>query len=226
LAREPSKGSILLIEDETNISEIVGVYLRREGFSVVACGTGHEGMAAARRINPDLVILDIGLPDIDGLDVCRKLRERSHVPVIMLTARDAEVDRVVGLEVGADDYVTKPFSPRELVARVKAVLRRSRREPDQELIRVGEIEIDRKRREVRRAGRPIELTAKEFDLLWYFCQNRGLVLSREQIMLNVWGYDYVGESRTIDAHVRQLRRKLGDDFPLKTRWGVGYQLVG
>jgi DNA-binding response OmpR family regulator len=226
LAREPSKGSILLIEDETNISEIVGVYLRREGFSVVACRTGHEGIAAARRINPDLVILDIGLPDIDGLDVCRKLRERSHVPVIMLTARDAEVDRVVGLEVGADDYVTKPFSPRELVARVKAVLRRSRREPDQELIRIGEIEIDRKRREVRRAGRPIELTAKEFDLLWYFCQNRGLVLSREQIMLNVWGYDYVGESRTIDAHVRQLRRKLGDDFPLKTRWGVGYQLVG
>lgn len=220
-----ARGSILVVEDEENIANIVKVYLEREGFSVRRCETGKGCLEAAARSSPDLVILDLGLPDADGIELCRQLRKASDVPIVILTARDAEVDRVVGLEVGADDYVTKPFSPRELVARVKAVLRRVRPGPEPEVLRIGNIEIDKGRREVRKRGRSVELTAKEFDLLWYFCRNRGLVLTREQIMLAVWGYDFVGGSRTVDAHVRQLRRKLGDDLPLKTRWGVGYQLV-
>lgn len=220
-----ARGSILIVEDEENIANIVKVYLEREGFAVKRCETGQGCLEAAARSSPDLVIVDLGLPDADGIELCRQLRKASDVPIVILTARDAEVDRVVGLEVGADDYVTKPFSPRELVARVKAVLRRVRPGPEPEVLRIGEIEIDKGRREVRKGSRSVELTAKEFDLLWYFCRNRGLVLTREQIMLAVWGYDFVGGSRTVDAHVRQLRRKLGDDLPLKTRWGVGYQLV-
>lgn len=220
-----ARRSILIVEDEENIANIVKVYLEREGFAVKRCETGQGCLEAAARSSPDLVIVDLGLPDADGIELCRQLRKASDVPIVILTARDAEVDRVVGLEVGADDYVTKPFSPRELVARVKAVLRRVRPGPEPEVLRIGEIEIDKGRREVRKGSRSVELTAKEFDLLWYFCRNRGLVLTREQIMLAVWGYDFVGGSRTVDAHVRQLRRKLGDDLPLKTRWGVGYQLV-
>ncbi|MER3396702.1 MAG: DNA-binding response regulator [Acidimicrobiia bacterium] len=216
--------SVLVVEDEENIAEIVRRYLEREGFSVTTCLTAQECFEAVERLGPQLVILDIGLPDVDGVEVCKRLRASHSIPVIMLTARDSEVDRVVGLEVGADDYITKPFSPRELVARVKAVLRRTHPEPQVERVQIGEIVVDRGRQEVRKGNQVIELTAKEFELLWYFCINRGLVLSREQIIRAVWGYEYLGESRTIDVHVRQLRRKLGEEFPLKTRWGVGYQL--
>jgi DNA-binding response OmpR family regulator len=219
-----SAGSVLVVEDEENIAKIVQLYLEREGFQVMLASTAAECFDAFDKLAPDLVILDIGLPDEDGVEVCRRIRARHRTPIIMLTARDAEIDRVVGLEVGADDYVTKPFSPRELVARVKAVMRRAHPEPESEQVHIGPLVIDRGCHEVRRGDEVIELTAKEFDLLWYFCQNRGLVLSREQIIRAVWGYDYLGESRTIDAHVRQLRRKLGDDLPLKTKWGVGYQL--
>ncbi len=224
MQRRPSE-SVLVVEDEDNIAEIVRLYLQREGFHVLVCRTGEEALQAYGRCSPDLVVLDIGLPDLDGLEVCKRIRAKDDTPIIMLTARDAEVDKVVGLEVGADDYVTKPFSPRELVARVKAVLRRSRSAPEPEVFHLRSLAIDRGRREVRRGDEVVELTAREFDLLWYFCINKGLVLTREQIARAVWGYDYLGESRTIDAHVRQLRKKLGDDFPLKTRWGVGYQLT-
>lgn len=217
-------GEVLVVEDEENIADIVRLYLEREGFKVEICPTASECLDAFERGAPDLVILDIGLPDLDGIEVCKRIRAKRETPIIMLTARDAEVDRVVGLEVGADDYVTKPFSPRELVARVKAVMRRTHPEPASEVVKIGPFVVDRGKHEVRRGDEVIELTAKEFDLLWYFCVNRGLVLSRDQIIRAVWGYEYLGESRTIDAHVRQLRRKLGEDFPLKTKWGVGYQL--
>lgn len=218
------KGSILLVEDEENIAGIVKVYLEREGYAVVHCVTGEEGLDAFSRSRPRLVLLDVGLPGIDGIEVCRRIRNQAHVPVIMLTARDSEVDKVLGLEIGADDYVTKPFSPRELLARVKAVLRRTETELEVESIEVSGYTIDRGRREVRHESEVIDLTPKEFDLLWYLAENRRLVLTRDQIMDAVWEYGYYGESRTVDAHIRQIRKKLGDGFPVRTKWGVGYQL--
>jgi DNA-binding response OmpR family regulator len=173
-----------------------------------------------------VVLLDLGLPGIDGIEVCRRIRASSDVPVIMLTARDEEVDKIVGLEIGADDYVTKPFSPRELVARVRAVLRRAEeplRAPT--VIEVEGWEIDGGRREVRPpSGEKVRPTAREFDLLWYLAENRGLVLSRGQILEAVWGYDYFGETRTVDVHVRQLRKKL-EGIPIETVWGVGYRMA-
>jgi DNA-binding response OmpR family regulator len=171
------------------------------------------------------VLLDLNLPGMDGVDVCRKIRRMSDVPLIMLTARDSEVDKVVGLEIGADDYVTKPFSPRELLARVKAVMRRSEERPSERtVIEVEGFEIDSGRRRVSTpVGEVVEPTAREFDLLWYLAENRGLALSRSQILEAVWGYDWFGETRTVDVHVRQLRKKL-DGLPLTTVWGVGYRL--
>ena len=173
------------------------------------------------------MILDVGLPgELDGLEVCRELRSHSDVPIIMLTARDGEIDRVLGLEMGADDYVTKPFSPRELVARVKAILRRAdgpqRDAPT--VLEVGPVEVDLGRREARLDGDAVALAAREFDLLAYLAENRGLALSRRQLLDGVWGVDWVGDERTVDVHVRQLRKKLGDAFPLTTVWGVGYRL--
>jgi DNA-binding response OmpR family regulator len=175
--------------------------------------------------DPRAVLLDVGLPGIDGFEVCRRIRAASDVPVIMLTARDTEIDTIVGLEIGADDYVTKPFSVRELVARVKAVLRRSEEAPvGRTALEVGDFVIDGGRREVTRAGAPVvRPTAREFDLLWYLADNAGLVLSRAQILEAVWGYDYFGETRTVDVHIRQLRRKL-DGIPIETVWGVGYRI--
>ena len=220
-------GTIVVIEDDHNISDLVDLYLRRDGFRVIQAADGSAGLDAIAREKPRLVVLDIGLPgEIDGLELCRRLRTRDTVPVLMLTARDTELDRVLGLEIGADDYVTKPFSPRELVARVKAILRRAEGPPPEapEVISVGSVEVDRGRREARLGGAPVPLAAREFDLLSYLTDNVGLVLSRQQLLDGVWGPNWYGDPRTVDVHVRQLRKKLGDALPLATIWGVGYRL--
>jgi len=217
---------VLLIEDEDHIADLVRMYLESDRYDVYRARSGEEGLETYERVRPRLVVLDLMLPGIDGVEVCRRLRQNDRVPVIMLTARDSEVDKVLGLELGADDYITKPFSPRELVARIKAVLRRIENPPAVVARDVGPLHIDHGRRQVTTPDGDVALTPKEFDLLWYLAENRGLVVSREQIMEAVWGYEWVGESRTVDAHVRQLRRKLGVHLPLKTVWGVGYQLTG
>jgi DNA-binding response OmpR family regulator len=219
-------GTIVVIEDDANISDLVDMYLRREGFRVLQAVDGESGLAAIEREKPRLAILDVGLPGaVDGFEVCRRLRARATVPVLMLSARDGEIDRVLGLELGADDYVTKPFSPRELVARVKAVLRRvdgPREQPD--VLPVGQVEVDAGRREARVDGRIVPLATKEFDLLHFLARNTGLALSRQQLLDGVWGPGWYGDERTVDAHVRQLRKKLGDALPLATVWGIGYRL--
>jgi DNA-binding response OmpR family regulator len=223
----PDPITIVLVEDDPNIADLVDQYLRNDGYRVYQASSGESGLEAVRARNPKVVILDVGLAGhLDGLDVCRELRSHSDVPIIMLTARDGEIDRVLGLEMGADDYVTKPFSPRELVARVKAILRRAdgpaREQPA--VITVGEIEVDLGRREAQASGTVVALAAREFDLLAYLAENRGLALSRRQLLDGVWGVDWVGDERTVDVHVRQLRKKLGDGFPLTTVWGLGYRL--
>jgi DNA-binding response OmpR family regulator len=219
--------TILVVDDEKNISQLVRMYLTNEGFDVVVANDGKEALEKARQAKPILIVLDLMLPNVNGLDVCKQLRRDSDVPIIMLTARGDDVDRIVGLEVGADDYVSKPFNPRELVARVKAVLRRSKpvdRVP--EPITVGNLQIDPARREVVIAGKQITLRAKEFDLLLTFAQNLGLVLDRERLLNLVWGFDYLGDSRTIDVHVTWLREKLATSTcRIQTVWGVGYKLV-
>jgi DNA-binding response OmpR family regulator len=219
-------GTIVVVEDDTNIADLVDMYLRREGFRVIQAGTGETGLAAIERERPRMVILDVGLPgSIDGLEVCRRVRAKQSLPVLMLTARDGEVDRILGLELGADDYVTKPFSPRELVARVKAILRRSdgTSEPN-EVLMAGRVEVDVVRREARIEGEPVALASKEFQLLQFLAERPGRALSRQQLLDGVWGSGWYGDDRTVDAHVRQLRKKLGDALPLSTVWGMGYRL--
>jgi len=220
-------GTILLIEDEPEIADLLRLYFENEGYRLLHAESGEVGLAWLGDRDPRVVVLDIGLPGIDGIEVCRRIRAVSEVPVIMLTARDSEVDTVVGLEIGADDYVTKPFSARELVARVRAVLRRSEERP--EAPRIAEMagfRIDSGRREVVTPdGEVVRPTAREFDLLWYLAEHPGLVLSRAQILEAVWGYDYFGETRTVDVHIRQLRKKL-DGIPVETVWGVGYRIEG
>jgi DNA-binding response OmpR family regulator len=218
----------VVIEDDPNIADLLDMYLRRDGFRVLQATSGEAGLEVTEREHPRLVVVDVGLPEkMDGFEVCRTLRSTSDVPIVILTARDSEIDRVLGLELGADDYVTKPFSPRELVARVRAILRRS--EPQARggaprVFEVGQVEIDLDRHEVRAAGQPVALAAREFDLLAYLAENAGLVLSRRQLLDGVWGPDWVGDDRTVDVHVRQLRKKLGGALPLSTVWGVGYRL--
>jgi DNA-binding response OmpR family regulator len=219
--------TIVVIEDDQNISDLVAMYLRREGFRVLQAHDGEQGLAYVDRDRPKLVVVDVGLPgELDGFDVCRRLRAAGDVPVVMLTARHDEIDRVIGFELGADDYVTKPFSPRELVARVRAILRRAgmptRAEPS--VLEVGDVVIDTGRREVRVGNVVVALTSREFDLLAYLALNTGLALSRQQLLDGVWGEGWFGDERTVDVHVRQLRKKLGDGLPLTTVWGVGYRL--
>jgi DNA-binding response OmpR family regulator len=220
------QGTIVVVEDDTNIADLVDLYLRGEGFRVIQAPTGEAGLAAIDRERPRLAILDISLPGgMDGLEVCRRIRAKHSLPVLMLTARDAEVDRVLGLELGADDYVTKPFSPRELVARVKAILRRSDGAPTtQEVLMAGRVEVDLGRREARVDGKVVPLASKEFQLLAFFAERPGRALSRQQLLDGVWGPGWYGDDRTVDAHVRQLRKKLGDALPLNTVWGMGYRL--
>ncbi|MHB8511252.1 MAG: response regulator [Actinomycetota bacterium] len=221
-----ASGVILLVEDEQSISSLVELYLRKEGFEVEVCEDGALALDRIERLAPSLVVLDIMLPGMDGIEICRRLRASSSVPVIMLTARDADVDRIVGLELGADDYLTKPFNPRELVARVKAVLRRapSLAAASDETLRLGELTVDTARHLVTGSSGQVELTAKEFDLLAHLVRNRGIVFSRDRLLETVWGYERVVDTRTIDSHVRSLRAKLGADGSIiKTLRGVGYK---
>jgi DNA-binding response OmpR family regulator len=220
--------TVLVVEDETSIASFVALYLKNAGYRIQTAGTGREALERAAAEKPSLIVLDLMLPDIDGLEVCRRIRQTSDVPILMLTARDEDVDKIIGLEVGADDYLTKPFNPRELVARVKSVLRRSvpeRREAQTKQIKHGDLEIDVGRREVLVSGTEVQLAPKEFDLLWELLDHRGLVLTRDQLLERVWGYTFAGDTRTVDVHVRQLRRKLGEASPIVTVWGVGYKVA-
>ncbi len=218
-------GTVVVVEDDPHIADLVDLYLRREGYRVLLATDGEKGLEIFKQEDPWIVILDVGLPGTrDGFDVCREIRSRSSVPVLFLTARDDEVDRILGLELGADDYLVKPFSPRELVARVRAILRRTREGPaPQEIVAVGDLEVDLRRREARQRGAVVALTTREFDLLAFLANNLGLALSRQQLLDGVWGSDWYGDERTVDVHVAQLRKKLGSDLPLATVWGVGYR---
>ncbi|MHB1130960.1 MAG: response regulator transcription factor [Chloroflexota bacterium] len=223
---------VLVVDDEPNLLHSVAYSLRREGYEVLTAADGEEALRVAAESQPDAVVLDLMLPKIDGLEVCRRLRAAGPVPILMLTARDTEIDRVVGLELGADDYVTKPFSMRELQARVKALLRRAGAAhhvpPSSDRISAGGLDLDRSRRRVRADGREVELKPKEFDLLAFLMSNRGIVFSRDTLLQRVWGYEYAGITRTVDAHMRSLREKLGDDAQtprwLETVRGIGYRL--
>ena len=220
-----SKGRILIIEDEENIAKLVSLYLSKEDYSVDIASSGRAGLQKLEEKSYKAIILDLMLPDYDGFDVCRKIRKEKNTPIIMLTAKDTEIDKVVGLEIGADDYVTKPFSPRELTARIKAVLRRTAEsEEREEVISVDQVTIDARRREVIVRESQVNLTVKEFDLLYYLAENKGIVLSRQMILSAVWGYDYMGDTRTVDVHVNQLRAKIDGGCKIATVWGVGYKI--
>jgi DNA-binding response OmpR family regulator len=226
-----SSGRILVVDDEPHIVELVRYNLAQEGFDVAVAYDGHDAIAKAQQHNPDLVILDLMLPYVDGLEVCRHLRRASSVPILMLTAKHGEQERVVGLELGADDYVTKPFSPRELVARVRAILRRTARETqrgDAEPIAVGVLRLDPTTHEVRLRDRLVELTTKEFDLLQLLLSHPNRVFTRDFLLEHIWGYDYFGSTRTVDMHISRLREKIEDDpnqpTYIMTVRGVGYKL--
>jgi DNA-binding response OmpR family regulator len=218
--------TVVVVEDDPAIADLVDLYLRDAGFRVLQAPSGERGLELVDQHRPVLVVLDVGLPGIDGFEVCRRIRASSTLPILFLSARDGEIDRVLGLELGADDYLVKPFSPRELVARVKAILRRGEvRAATADVVAVGdEVEVDLARREARVEGAPVALATREFDLLAHLARNQGIALSRQQLLDAVWGVGWVGDERTVDVHVRQLRRKLGDGFPLATVWGVGYRL--
>jgi DNA-binding response OmpR family regulator len=217
--------AVLLVEDEPSVGELVRTYLTRDGYPVVWVRSGEDALVELDRRPVRIVVLDIGLPGKDGFDVCREIRTRSKVPIVMLTARDEEPDRIVGLEVGADDYVTKPFSPRELVARIKAILRRSEPEDERTSLSLADVTLDRESHDVTVDGQPVELTAKEFDLLAFFLSNAGVVCSRDLLLDRVWGMEYPGGTRTVDVHVAQLRRKLGRPDLIRTLRGSGYKAV-
>jgi len=230
----PTKSKVLVVEDEETLRFTLAHNLKREGYSVVTASRGDDGLKLARDQQPDLILLDVMLPGIDGIQVCRLLRRDSDVPIIMLTALGGEADRVAGLDTGADDYMPKPFGMRELMARVRALLRRSgpRAQPDTgpTLVISGDLQMDRERHEVLRAGKPLRMKPKEFELLLFFLQHPGRVFSREQILDEVWGYDFYGGPRTVDVHVRWLRQKIEDDAAdpvrLKTVRGSGYLFEG
>jgi DNA-binding response OmpR family regulator len=219
--------TVLVVEDETSIASFVALYLKNAGYGVRTAATGSEALSQVAAATPALIVLDLMLPDIDGIEVCKRIRQTSDVPILMLTARDEDVDKIIGLEVGADDYMTKPFNPRELVARVRAILRRSTAhgtDRESAVIRHGDLSVDAGRREAKVGDTEIQLAPKEFDLLWELLDHRGLVLTRDQLLERVWGYTFAGDTRTVDVHVRQLRRKLGDASPIVTVWGVGYKV--
>jgi DNA-binding response OmpR family regulator len=222
--------TVLVVDDEPIVREVVVRYLKREGYRTLEAGDGNQARELVERFQPNLVVLDVMLPGTDGLSLCRWIRERSDLPVIMLTARGEEADRIVGLELGADDYVTKPFSPRELATRVRTVLRRAAPTPSRaQHMSFGELEIDASTREVTRRGKPLRLTAKEFDLLWFLASHPRRVFSRDQLMDRVWGYEAAFDTGTVTVHMRRLREKIEDDPSrprfLETVWGVGYRFV-
>jgi two-component system alkaline phosphatase synthesis response regulator PhoP len=221
-----AKETILVVDDEKNIVELAKLYLEKEGYRVEGAYDGTEALAKIESLQPALVVLDLMLPEIDGWEVCRRVRGESDVPIIMLTARDDDVDKIVGLEMGADDYLTKPFNPRELLARVRAVLRRyEKAPPPEQVIKIGQVTIDPQRREVTVGDRLVELRTKEFDLLLALAQHKGIVLSRDQLLDLVWGFDFYGQTRTVDVHIAHLRDKLvNSDLVIDTVWGIGYKL--
>jgi DNA-binding response OmpR family regulator len=223
---------VLVVDDEPIVTEVVQRYLAREGFQVDVAADGVAGLKQAREGTPDLVVLDLMLPKLDGLEVCRQLRGESSVPIIMLTAKGEDGDKILGLGLGADDYLTKPFSPGELIARVKAVLRRTQTAANPPLagdvVRVGSLRINPRARAVERDGEPLHLTAKEFDLLYFLARNAGQVFTREQLLDNVWDFEWYGDPSTVTVHIRRLREKI-EPNPVrprfvKTVWGVGYKL--
>ncbi len=221
---------ILVVDDEKAIGEILKINLEKEGYKVAVAMDGEEGVALALKLNPDLILLDVMLPKMDGFEVCKKIRRESEVPIVMLTARTEEIDKILGLELGADDYVTKPFSVRELMARVKANLRRTNvpSVPDNEenTIKIGEITINTESYELKKSGKIIDLTLREFELVKYLAEAPGRIFSREILLEKVWGYEYYGDMRTVDVTVRRLREKIEDDASepkyIMTRRGVGY----
>jgi DNA-binding response OmpR family regulator len=222
--------TVLVVDDEPIVRDVVVRYLREDGLATLEAGDGDDARALIEARRPDLVVLDVMLPGTDGLELCRWIRSRSDVPVILLTARGEEADRIVGLELGADDYVTKPFSPRELAVRVRTVLRRSNgAPPPRERLEFGDVVLDGASREVTKAGRPVTLTAKEFDLLWFLVSHPNRVFSRDQLMGTVWGYEAAVDTGTVTVHVRRLREKVETDPAkprhLQTVWGVGYRLA-
>jgi DNA-binding response OmpR family regulator len=220
--------TILVVEDETSIASFVAAYLRNAGYTVKAAATAQAALLQLAGESPALIVLDLNLPDGDGVELCRRIRKTSDVPILMLTARDEDIDKIIGLEVGADDYMTKPFNPRELVARVKSILRRAapeRRRTESEELQHGDLTINSGKREVHVGDEEIRLAPKEFDLLWELLDHRGIVLTRDQLLERVWGYTFAGDTRTVDVHVRQIRRKLGDASPIVTVWGVGYKVA-
>jgi two-component system, OmpR family, alkaline phosphatase synthesis response regulator PhoP len=225
-----SRETILLVDDEYNIIELARMYLEQDGFAVIAAEDGQIALDRFSGDAPDLIVLDLMLPKVDGWEVCRRVRARSDVPIIMLTARDEDIDKIVGLELGADDYMTKPFNPRELVARVKAILRRANPVPrsgGDQPVRTGDLVIDPARHEARVGDVLLNLRAKEFDLLRALVEHEGRVLSRDQLLDIVWGFDFPGQTRTVDVHVAHLRARLeaaGSSVAIETVWGVGYKL--
>ena len=220
--------TILVVEDETSIASFVAAYLKNAGYGVRTASSAQTALAEMMSETPALIVLDLNLPDGDGVELCRRIRKSSDVPILMLTARDEDVDKIIGLEVGADDYMTKPFNPRELVARVKSVLRRAapdRRRTESAELRHGDLVINAGKREVYVGDEEVRLAPKEFELLWELLDHRGIVLTRDQLLERVWGYTFAGDTRTVDVHVRQIRRKLGDASPIVTVWGVGYKVA-
>lgn len=223
--------TILIVDDEPNIIELGQLYLENEGFSVESAADGIEAIVKFEQLNPALIVLDLMLPELDGWEVCKRIRAKSQVPIIMLTARDDDIDKIVGLELGADDYMTKPYNPRELVARVKAVLRRGTPPPAPQAqplpLQCGPLSIDPARREARLDGQLLELRTKEFDLLHVFAQNIELALTREKLLELAWGFDFYGETRTVDVHVAHLRNRLNASsrVSIETIWGVGYKML-
>ena len=213
---------ILVIDDEWKIRKLIKDYLVREGYSVDEAGDGEEGLELFFKNNYDIVILDIMMPNIDGWSVCRKIREESQVPIIMLTARADESDQLFGFELETDEYMVKPFNPKLLVAKVKALFRRDGKIAEKACLQFGDLVVDTSKREVRLGDVVLELTPKEYDLLYFFIENKGLALSREKILNSVWGWDYFGDSRTVDTHIKRLRKKIGDDF-IQTVRGFGYK---
>ncbi len=219
--------SVLIVEDDMDIADLLNSYLRKEGFRALIAGDGERAKEILGQQKIALALVDLGLPGaIDGIGVLSHIRSTSDIPVLIVTARDSELDRITGFEVGADDYITKPFSPREVVARVKAIIRRSYKEAPRidRTTTIGDVTIDLSSHRVTKGGQEVTLATKEFELLALLVENRFLALTREQILEGVWGSDFFGDERTINVHIRQLRRKLGDDFPIATIWGIGYRL--
>ena len=219
--------TVLVVDDEPNIVELARLYLRNEGFDVESAENGREALEKARSLKPKLVLLDIMMPEMDGIEVCRTLRKESDIPIVMLTARGDDVDKIVGLELGADDYITKPFNPREMVARVKAVLRRTEAGHKQsKAIDVGDLHVDLLGRDVSVAGRPVQLRTKEFDLLVALAENQGVAMARDRLLNLVWGQDFFGDSRTLDVHIAWVREKIsGSTAKISTVWGFGYKML-